>query len=424
MKKSNSIHSIITGLTVLASLASVRGTDWPQWRGPNREDISTETGLLKQWPAGGPPVAWKITGLGAGYSGVSVDHSRIFTMGERGDSSFLFALDEANGKILWSTKIGKSGAPGWGGFAGPRGTPTVDGDRVYALGHYGDLVCAEAATGKILWQKNFVADFGGEVPEWGYAESPLVDGDQLICTPGKEKGAMAALNKMTGETLWRTTEFTEKTAYASPIVVVIDGVRQYIQVTDTTKNTASVVGVSTKGKVLWRGTFPGKTAVIPTPIYRDQQVYVSSGYGAGCALFKISKSGDAFSAEQVYANKDMENHHGGVILVGDCLYGYSEKNGWVCQDFKTGKIVWKDRKFRKGSLTCADGLLYLRDEDDKKSQGTVALVEASPQGYQEISRFDQPQRSEMHAWPHPVIANGKLYLRDQDLLLCYDVKAR
>ena len=269
MQKSNSIHSIITGLTVLASVASVRGTDWPQWRGPNRDDISTETGLLKQWPAGGPPVAWKMTGLGAGYSGVSVDHSRIFTMGERGDSSLLFALDEASGKILWFTKLGKSGGPGWGGFAGPRGTPTVDGDRVYAFGHYGDLVCAEVATGKVLWRKNFVADFGGEVPEWGYAESPLVDGDQLICTPGKEKGALAALNKMTGETLWRTTEFTDKAAYASPIVVVIDGVRQYIQVTDTMKETASVVGVSTKGKVLWRGTFPGKTAVIPTPIYRD-----------------------------------------------------------------------------------------------------------------------------------------------------------
>jgi outer membrane protein assembly factor BamB len=396
--------------------ASASGSDWPQWRGPNRDGISKETGLLKDWPGGGPKLSWKIQGLGAGYSGIAVADKRIVTVGDRSDASFITALNEADGKQVWSAKLGQAGAPGWGGFAGPRSAPTIDGALVFVIGQYGELVCVESKTGKLKWRKDLVKDFSGKRPEWGFSESPLVDGDQVLCTPGGDKGAILALNKETGETVWRTHGFNDAAHYSSLIEAEIGGVRQYIQLT-----AASVVGVAAKGgKVLWRAARRGETAVIPTPIYSDGYVYVTSGYGIGCNLFKIESSGGNFSATQVYANKVMANHHGGVVKLEDNVYGYSDGKGWTCQDFKSGKAVWQDKEqLGKGSLTYADGRLYLRSED---KAGTVALIEASTSGYKEHGRFDQPNRTDKNSWTHPVVANGKLYLRDQDLLLCYDIK--
>ncbi len=402
-------------LALVIESAAAADSDWPQWRGPKRDGISSETGLLKEWPAGGPARAWKITGLGGGYSGVAVADGIIYTMGEDKESSYVHALQVKDGKTLWSTKAGKAGAPGWGGFAGPRATPTVDGDRVYALSHYGELVCLETANGKEVWHKDFVADFGAKMPEWAFAESPLVDGNQVICTPGGAQGCLVALDKKSGNLIWRTKDFTDHAHYSSVIVAEIDGVRQYIQLTD-----ASVVGVAENGKVLWRAPRQGSTAVIPTPIYHDHHVFVTSGYGAGCNLFKIAKTEGGFKAEQVYANKDLENHHGGVVRVGDYLYGHCDNKGWRCMEFKTGKVIWTEKaKQIKGSICGADGLLYLRGEE---REGTLVLIEATPTGFVEKGRFDQPDRSGKNSWPHPVIANGKLYLRDQDLLLCYNLR--
>jgi outer membrane protein assembly factor BamB len=396
----------------LSSIALAAG-DWPQWRGPNRDDVSTERGLLKEWPAGGPPLVWQTTGLGNGHAGISVAGGRVFTMGEKGESSFALALDGTSGKLIWTTRIGKPG----GDPPGPRGTPTVDGDRVYVLGQFGDLVCLEAATGKELWRRDVEKDFGGRCGGWHYAESPLVDGDRLVCTPGSSKGSMVALNKKTGELIWQTRDFADSAEYSSPIVEQIGGVRQYIQLTGE-----NVVGIEAEtGKLLWRGPRHGETATVPTPIFHDNHVYVTSGYGIGCNSFKISKTDDGFKAEEAYANKVMVNHHGGVVRVGEYLYGYSDGKGWVCQEFKTGRLIWSDKGVGKGSLTCADGHLYLRSEGDK---GTIALVETTPEGYKEKSRFDQPDRSKQNSWPHPVISNGKLYIRDQDVLLCFDVKKK
>lgn len=394
--------------------AAAADADWPQWQGPNRDGISTETGLLKRWPAGGPPLAWKIKGIGAGYSGVSVAGGRIYTMGDSTDASFIFALNEADGKQVWTSKVGKTG--GGDGYPGPRCTPAVDGDLVFALGQFGDLVCVDAATGEARWRKHLVSDFGGKMMSgWGYSESPLVDGDRLICTPGGPRGTMIALNKKTGAELWRTKDLKDSASYSSIVPVEIGGVRQYIQLTD-----ASVVGVGANdGKVLWRARRNGRVAVIPTPVFHDNHVYVTSGYGVGCNLFRITAAGGEFKASQVYANTVMANHHGGVILLGGHIYGFSEGKGWVCQDFKTGKMVWSERRqLGKGAIACAEGRLYLRSED----KGTMVLLEATPQGYKESGRFEQPDRSDLNAWPHPVIANGKLYLRDQDVLLCYNIK--
>ena len=394
--------------------STLSAADWPQWRGPNRDGHSPETALLREWPQGGPPFVWKTNGLGAGYSSVAVANGKIFTMGDRPDAAFVHALD-LSGKQLWSTKVGKPG--GGDGYPGPRCTPTVDGNLVYVLGQHGDLVCVEAATGKEVWRKNLQKDFGGEVGGWDYSESPLVDGEQVICTPGGKQGTLLALNKKTGARTWQSYQFRDAAEYSSPIVAEIDGKRQYIQLTGD-----SVAGVDAdNGKLLWRVSRRGSTAIIPTPIFYDNHVYVTSGYGVGCSLFKITPRGGSFKADQVYANKVMVVHHGGVVLVEGHLYGYSDGKGWVCQNFKTGEMVWSDKKLGKGSLCYADGHFYLRSEDSK---GTVALIEATSTGYREKGRFDQPDRSQNESWPHPVIANGKLYLRDQDVLLCYDVTAR
>jgi outer membrane protein assembly factor BamB len=403
-------------LLLLISLGSaLSAADWPQFRGPSRNDLCTETGLLKDWPAGGPPLLWKAHGLGKGFSTVSVVGDRIYTAGDNDGGSMVEVLNAADGKPIWTTKLGRGGDVS--GYEGPRGTPTVDGDLLFALGQLGDMVCLETATGKELWRKDFKKDFGGTQPNWGYAESPLVDGDKVVVTPGGSEGSIVALNKQTGALLWRSKEFTDSPHYSSLIVAEIGGVRQYLQLTPT-----SVAGIAAAdGKMLWRAPRRGQTAVIPSPIYRDGFVYATSGYGVGCNLFKLENSGGKFTATEVFQNKVMVNQHGGVILVGDCFYGYSDGKGWTCQDFKTGEAVWQEKgQMGKGAIAYADGHFYLREE----GKGSLALIEASSAGYKEHGRFEQPERSSQNAWPHPVIAGGKLYVRDQDLLLCYDVKAK
>ncbi|MCC7086557.1 MAG: PQQ-like beta-propeller repeat protein [Pirellulales bacterium] len=395
--------------------------EWPQWRGPNRDGHSPDKGLLKEWPEGGPKLVWKATGLGIGYTNVTVSGGRIFLMGDKDGSSYAIVLNLDDGKPIWAEKVGKAGAPGWGAFAGPRCTPTIDGDLVFAVGQYGEVACLEAATGKEVWRKDYIKDFDAKLPEWGYCGMPLVDGKQVILAPGGKNGDLVALDKKTGELIWRSKDFIDGIHYSSPIVAEIGGVRQYIQLTD-----ASVAGISAAdGSMLWRAPRKGAVAVIPTPIYRDGFVYVCSGYNTGSNLFKIEETDGKFTAEEVYAEKaTMQNQHGGVVLVGKHLFGHSDRKGWTCQDFETGKALWTEKeKLGKGSITYADGLLYLREESAKGGKkSVVALVEPSAEGYKEISRFEQPDRSKESSWPHPVVIGGRLYLRDQDVLLCYDVK--
>jgi outer membrane protein assembly factor BamB len=413
------IRPISTLIACLAAtLAFAAPGDWPEFGGAKRDGVSSETGLLKDWPEGGPTLAWRTKGLGDGYSGVAVVGNTIYSAGDKEDGSYALALNRENGAPVWSTKVGKSGAVGSPKFEGPRGTPTVEGDFVFVLAQWGELVCLEAGSGKEVWRKELVNDLGGTLPTWGYAESPLVDGDNVIITPGGEKGTIAALNKKTGAIAWRSTDLTDSAHYSSLIAVNYGGVRQYVQLTP-----ASVASVAAAdGKLLWRAARKGQVAVIPTPIFDNGLVFVTSSYGVGCNLFKVTADGGKFTAEQVYANKVMANHHGGVIKVGDYLYGYSEGKGWSCLDFKTGEAKWQDReKLGKGSLAYADGHFYLRQEG---GPGTVVLIESSIEGFKEHGRFQQPDRSGKNSWAHPVIAGGRLYLRDQDLLLCYEVKAK
>jgi outer membrane protein assembly factor BamB len=404
---------VVAGLLAV-SVAGAGAGDWPQWRGEKRDGHSTDKGLLKQWPQGGPKLLWKSKGLGGGFSSVSVAQDRIFTMGDASDSGYVYALNEKDGKQIWAAKVGRT--EGGGGYPGPRCTPTVDRDIVVAVGQHGDLVCLETKSGRENWRKSMQKDFGGKMMSgWGYSESPLVDGDRVVVTPGGKDGAMVALDRKSGKELWRCADFKDQAAYSSIMIAEIAGVRQYVQLTGS-----SVVGVAPNdGRLLWQATRKGQTAVIPNPIIHQDHVYVTSGYGVGCNLFKISKSGDKFSAEEVYANKVMVNHHGGVIRVGEHLYGYSDGKGWTCQQFKSGDSLWAEKKLDKGAIAYADGHLYLRGE---RGKGTIVLIEATPKAFVEKGRFDQPDRTDQQSWPHPVIANGRLYIRDQDTLLCYDVK--
>lgn len=397
---------------------AVRAEDWPQWRGPNRTDVSSETRLLKKWPEGGPELVWLFRDAGLGYSGYSIVGDRLFTMGARDDVTKLICVNVQDGTEVWASNVGEVLGNGWGD--GPRSTPTVDGQFVYALAGKGDLVCANVADGAIVWKINLL-DFGGEIPNWGYTESVLVDGNLVICTPGGAKGTMLAVDKQTGEKVWQTEELTDTAHYSSPIVVQHQGVRQYIQLTED-----HVFGVDPEnGKVLWQAEWPGQTAVIPTPIYHDGHVYITSGYGVGCNLFKI----DGGKAEGVYgeeAKKVMKNHHGGVVLIDGHIYGHSDRTGWVCQNLKTGEMVWREREaLGKGAVSAADGMLYCISEDE----GHVVLANATPEGWQEVSRFTLEPQTELRnprgrIWTHPVISNGKLYLRDQELLFCFDIKQK
>jgi outer membrane protein assembly factor BamB len=423
MTKSRLWHFVPVLLIVALAMPDGRGLwagdhDWPQWRGVHRTAKSEETGLLKEWPKEGPPLAWKATGLGDGYSEVSVAKGRIFTMGERRDpkdpkaqvETFVIALDEAKGKEIWATRIGDRHGDG-----GPRSTPTVDGDRVYALSPQGDLLCLDAATGKKRWGKNLPKDFGGSVGGWRYCESVLIDGDRLICTPGGKDATLVALNKKTGETVWKSkVPDGDRAEYSSVVIADVDGQKQYLQFLQS-----GVVGIkAADGKYLWRYGHPANgTANCSTPIYHDGRVFAASAYGTGGGLAHLTRDGDKTTAKEAYFKKEMENHHGGMVLVDGYLYG--EGGGRLyCIEFKSGKVMWQDGKPGKGSIAYADGRLYYRNEG-----GPVTLVEANPKKYVERGRFDPPKGGNP-AWQHPVIANGKLYIRHADLLLCYDVKAK
>jgi outer membrane protein assembly factor BamB len=400
--------------------------DWPQWQGPDRNAISKEHGLLKEWTKDGPPLAWKINGLGGGYSAPSVAAGRIFGMSNRGDDEVIWALSEKDGKELWVTRLGpavKQQAPQ--GKEGPGCTPTVDGEMLYVEGLGGSVACLQVKDGKLIWQRSLKSDFGARAPMWSYRESPLVDGDKVIYTPGGEDATLVALDKLTGKTIWKSqVPGGSGAGYASAIAIDFDGQRQYVQFTGK-----ALVGVAASdGKFLWQYERPSNRMGIncSTPVYDDGMVFAASAYGAGGGLVKLSKDANGtIKADEVYSTRKMQNHHGGMILLDGCLYGANGGNegGFlVCLDFKTGNVLWDERddaqhRAPKGSVALADGRLYYRTE-----KGTMLLIEPSSKQYIERGRFEQPDRSQQPDWAHPVIANGKLYLRDQDVLLCYDVK--
>jgi outer membrane protein assembly factor BamB len=406
---------ILTTLFIATALGLQAG-DWPQWRGPNRDGISRETGLHQAWPSAGPKRVWLSRDIGIGYSAPVVANGRLFVMGTKGGKEQLFAKEAKSGKTLWTAELGGIFNNSWGD--GPRGSATVDGAKVFALGAGGGLICANTADGQVNWRVELTGDLGGETPKWGYSESVLVDGNFVICTPGGDKGTLAVLDKTAGEVKWRSGDWTDEAQYTSVIPADHNGQRQYIQLTMKT-----LAGVSAEdGKVLWRNAWRGRTAVVPTPIFRDGQVYISSGYGVGCRKITL-KAGH--KVVQDYHNRNIKNQHGGVLLHDGHLYGYSDGRGWTCQNFETGEVVWDSKEFGKGCVTYADSRLYCLEE----SSGTVALASADTAGWKEHGRFKLEPQTEQRkpagrVWTHPVVANGVMYLRDQELLFAFDVRAK
>jgi outer membrane protein assembly factor BamB len=389
--------------------------DWPQWQGPDRTNLSKETGLLKQWPPQGPPKLWSISGLGAGYGTVSIKGDRIFVQGTQNKESVVFCLNRSNGKIVWTKALGPSLNHDRG--SGPRGTPTLEANRVYVLTENGDLACLKAEDGSVIWSRNILVDFKGRNPRWLISESPLIDGARLIVTPGGESGpggraGIAALDKMTGKTIWTSGELGDPAGYSSCIAVDVGGVRTIVGFT-------SLAGVGVRasdGKLMW--SYPAvanRTANITTPIFHQNKVFYTSAYGTGCALLGLKTEGGEVKAQEIYFSKEMQNHHGGVVLLGGHLYGFSNAI-LTCLEFETGKAMWKDRSVGKGSLTFADGHLYLFSENN-----VVGLAEATPGGYKEKGRFTIEDQG-FPSWAHPVVCGGKLYIRNQGVLACYDVR--
>ncbi len=436
--------------------------DWPQWRGPSRNDQSSETGLLKAFDGKAPKVVWEIKNAGVGYSGPSIYKGKVYLAGgtieapkeapkdessekkeepkgkRRGGAGQkhideVLCLDEATGKEEWRVKVGNEyedngSDSNWGG--GPRANPSVTEDgHIYVLGIRGDVFCLKTSNGSVVWTKNYEKDFGGKLMSgWGFSESPLVDGDKLVCVPGGDKGSLACLNRKTGEVIWRSTDLKDAAGYSSVVKANLAGVDQYVVLTGS-----NVVGVATdSGKLLWKYDCKDryKVAVIPTPVIVDKDlVYATSGYGAGCDLIRISGDASGQKAEKVFSNRDVVNHHGGVISKEGFIFGHSDAKGWICQDLKDGSLKWSTRggakSPEKGSVTYADGALFCYGEDT----GTLVVVEANSKEFKELGRFKISGETKLRRpsgkfWTHPVIANGKLYLRDQDLLFCYDISGK
>ncbi len=400
-------------------------SDWPQWRGPERNGISQEKGLLKQWPNEGPKLLWQANDIGDGYSTPSVVGTRIYLMSNRGyENEFVQALSTVDGKPIWTTRVGNVGNAKDFLYSKARSTPTVDGNFLYALGSDGDLACLETRSGKLRWQKNIKKEFSGQPGIWAYAESPLVDGDAVVVTPGGAQATMLALDKKTGAVIWKSpVPGGDPAAYASAIVVQAGGRKQYVQFLGQ-----GIVGVDAKtGEFLWRYKEVVKgMAQIPTPVARDGYVY-GGAMNVGGGLVRLKPGGGGIVAEQVYFVRGLPNGIGGAVLVGDYLYGTEDaRERLVAVEFMTGKVMWQTESFGIASIAYGDGLLYVHG-----AKGDVALVEATPEGYREKGRFTppaQPTRKRQgpypeKAWAYPVIANGRLYIRDVGTLWAYDIKA-
>jgi outer membrane protein assembly factor BamB len=384
--------------------------EWSQWRGPNRDGISAETGLLQEWPAGGPPLAWKATGGGAGYSSFSTSGGRLYTLGARDNVEYVMAFDETTGKKVWEVNSGRRLSNDRGD--GPRSTPTVDGDRLYAFGGSGDLSCLDAATGKRIWAVNVVQQFGGVNPNWGYSESPLVIGDRLLVNVGGRRASIVAFDKQSGQPLWQ--QHSDEPGYSSPMLLRTGSLAQAVFFTGS-----RVIAVDPRdGRLLWSyDRVSNRTANIATPVVRENRVFLSSDYGTGAALLTVRAAGNIAAADEVYFTREMRNHHASSILVGDHLYGFSSSILTAMQ-FDSGQVAWRDRSVGKGSLAYADQRLYIYSEN-----GVIGLADASPSGYRERGRF-QIDSGALPTWSHPIIANGRLIVREQDNVYAYDVRRR
>ena len=414
------------GLALFSSAVVAATSDWPQWRGENRENKSSYKGLRTDWDANPPELVAQIKGMGTGYASVSVVGDRLYTTGNRDGAQAVIAVDLTKNDIAWVTPI-TEGVPKHG-YDGSRTTPTVDGDFLYVVSSDGVLSCLKRDNGSVVWSKDFKKEFGGKMHSgWGFAESPLIDGDRVLATPGGKDAMIVCLNKKDGSLIWKSAfekggdAGGDGAAYSSIVISNAAGIKQYVTLVGR-----GLVGVDAKdGKQLWTyNRVANKTANIPTAIVKGDYVLGSSGYNdGGTALLKLEKEGAGIKANEVYyfTNKDLQNHHGGMVLDGDHVYmGHGHNNGFpMCFEFLTGKKTWGDGRGPDGgsaAVTWVDGHMIFRYQ----KEGTVALIKAAPDKYELVGKF-KPAFKEKESWSQPVVANGKLYLREQDQLMIYDV---
>ena len=392
---------VITGIAV--------GDDSPQFRGPKRDGVFPEKGLMKAWPENGPPLVWVSKGLGRGNSTVSVVKGRIYTTGMLDDQKGYVLVLDLDGKIAHKFPYGpetlEKQAPG------PRSTPTLDGDRLYLLSGLGVLYCVEPATGKTLWQVEILKKFGAENSEWNVAESILVDGNRVYCTPGGPEAAMAALDKNTGETIWTTKGLDDKTSYCTPILAAHNNRRVLLDATGK-----YIIGVDAEnGTLLWKHPHKAPYDIhAVSPVYKDGLVYFTAGEGSGGGLLEMSP--DATSVQLRWTDKNLDCLHHGVVLLDGYLYGCGQKQ-LVCLEMKTGKLMWSTKEISQGAVVAADGMLYIYEGP---KSGVVSLVKATPTGFERTGKFAVTEGTDNH-WPHPTIANGRMYIRHGDALLAYDI---
>jgi outer membrane protein assembly factor BamB len=408
--------------------SAIRG-DWPQWRGPNRDGISTDRGLLRDWTAHLPKLLWTAEGMGSGFASVAVSGGRVYTTGGAADGEIVTCVHADDGRVLWKQPLSNTN-PRNGGYPGCRCTPTIDGDRLYAIASSGKIACLKTADGSEVWSKDFKTEWGGRMMSgWGFSESPLVDGDWVLCTPGSADAMIVALDKLTGKEVWRSKVPSgggpkDGAGYSSIVVSNACGVKQYVQLVGQ-----GVIGVRAKdGEFLWAyNEVANRTANIPTPLISGDYVFASTGYGAGAALLKLVKEGDGIKCDEQYflPGEQAQNHHGQMVLNDGYVYfGHKHGQGFpICIELATGKIVWGGSQRGPGNgsaaICYADGNLVFRYQS-----GEVALIEASPAGYHLKGSFKPDYVGKDPCWAQPVITGGCMYLRDQDKLMCYDVRAK
>jgi outer membrane protein assembly factor BamB len=412
------IGLLLFALLAESARAPAEAPSWPQFHGPRRDNVSTETGLLSSWPADGPRLVWHRSGLGAGFASISVADGLIYTAGNVGEHMTVTALD-LDGTIRWQTPNGPAYYHNQAELSGSRGCPTIDGGRLYHESPTSDVICLDAKTGKPIWARNLLEAFGGTNITWALSESLLIDGSRLVCCPGAPNAGMVALDKRNGNTLWVCKGTQDQAGYASPILVEYGGVRQIVTMT-----AKAAIGVhADTGELLWRWehTTPFDENILK-PIHHQGRVFINSGHQTGGELLKLNVAGQKCSVELLWRTKDLDNQHGGILLVDGHLYGSCHRThaaSWVCLDFETGKATYVDRGIGKGSLTYADGRLYILNE-----RGGVALVKATPAAHEIVGRFEIPKAGTGPVWAHPVVCGGVLYIRHADHLFAYDVKAK
>ena len=408
---------VIVATSFCYNTPAQNGSEWPCFHGSDRQNKSAETGLLSSWPVNGPELLWTISGLGEGYSSVSIGGGQIFTAGKINNQTYVFAYD-IKGKLLWKKPNGEtwSVTVSWASsYNGPRSTPTYDNGVVYYISENGKLTAFRSKDGSVIWSRDIPKDFSAEIPMYGYAESVMTDGDNLYVRPGGQKGFQACLDKKTGKTIWSAIGIPGEYGYSSPVISDFGG---YHQVLGSATNCYYSVDTRT-GKLLWLVDFRNKYEVNCTdPVVYNEYVFLTSGEGKGSMLLKQKKAGNGLATEKVWETQLMDNYFGGVLMHNGYVYGCgSEARGWFCLDLMTGKQMWKTNG--EGSLTYADGMLYLYDV-----KGNVKLIKASHEKFEIKGEFKAPKGGEGPYWAHPVVCGGRLYLRHADKLFAYDIKRK